>query len=97
MISNFFKFDPNQPENGPADQVLARTAWGENRGGGQVGLQSVINVIMNRAAHPGWWGTTPIGVNSIAGPSATPIGPSCLLLPQPTRCLRLLWRLRARR
>lgn len=33
-----------------ADQFLiAITAWRENRGGGQAGMQSVINVIMNRA------------------------------------------------
>jgi len=34
-----------------ADQfVLALTAWRENRGGGVPGMQSVANVIMNRAA-----------------------------------------------
>jgi spore germination cell wall hydrolase CwlJ-like protein len=33
------------------DQVLlALTAWRENRGGGASGMQSVANVIMNRAA-----------------------------------------------
>ena len=39
--------------------ILARTAYGENRGGGIDGMHSVLNVIMNRAAHPGWWGATP--------------------------------------
>lgn len=39
--------------------ILARTAFGENRGGGTVGMQSVLNVIMNRAAKPSWWGHTP--------------------------------------
>lgn len=29
--------------------VMALTAWRENRGGGQIGMQSVINVVMNRA------------------------------------------------
>lgn len=36
--------------------VLALTAWRENRGGGYPGMQSVVNVIVNRAAHRG---TTP--------------------------------------
>lgn len=43
--------------------TLARTIWGENRGGGWNGMQSVANVIMNRAAiaaqHGGyWWGNS---------------------------------------
>lgn len=42
--------------------VLARTAWGENRGGGTPGMQSVMNAVMNRVAHPGWWGTDIISV-----------------------------------
>lgn len=33
-------------------QVLALTAYLENRGGGIVGMQSVINVIQNRALYP---------------------------------------------
>lgn len=40
-------------------QILARTAYGENRGGGSQGMQSVLNVIMNRAKKPRWWGKTP--------------------------------------
>lgn len=37
-----------------ADQfLLALTAWRKNRGGGRVGMQSVINVICNRAAIKG--------------------------------------------
>jgi spore germination cell wall hydrolase CwlJ-like protein len=32
----------------PDRELLARTAWGEYRGGGRLGMQSVINVIMNR-------------------------------------------------
>lgn len=36
------------------DQVIgALTAWRENRGGGVVGMQSVINVLVNRATHRG--------------------------------------------
>ena len=31
--------------------VLALTAWRENRGGGIPGMQSVINVVCNRATH----------------------------------------------
>lgn len=37
-----------------ADQVvLALTIWRENRGGGYPGMQSVANVILNRARHRG--------------------------------------------
>lgn len=39
--------------------ILAGTAYGENRGGGTIGMQSVLNVIMNRARKPSWWGDTP--------------------------------------
>jgi len=36
------------------DQViLALTAWRENRGGGTAGMQSVMNVVLNRAAKHG--------------------------------------------
>jgi hypothetical protein len=38
--------------------ILASTAWMENRGGGKLGMQSVMNVVMNRADSPGWWGNT---------------------------------------
>lgn len=37
-------------------EIMARTAYGENRGGGARGVQSVLNVIVNRATHPTWWG-----------------------------------------
>ncbi|MGI4945123.1 MAG: cell wall hydrolase [Janthinobacterium lividum] len=37
-------------------ETAARTAWAENRGGGQTGMQSVLNAIGNRAGHPAWWG-----------------------------------------
>lgn len=43
-------------------EVVAGTAWGENRSGGVAGMQSVCNVIMNRANHPRWWGKTPLSV-----------------------------------
>ena len=33
--------------------MLALTAWRENRGGGYAGMQSVANVIVNRARHRG--------------------------------------------
>ncbi len=36
--------------------ILARTIWGENRGGGEEGMTSVANVVINRVAQPGWWG-----------------------------------------
>jgi hypothetical protein len=39
------------------DQVLLKlTAWRENRGGGALGMQSVMNVVLNRAKRHG---TTP--------------------------------------
>lgn len=37
-------------------ETAARTAWGEARGEGIAGMQAVLNVIGNRALHPGWWG-----------------------------------------
>jgi N-acetylmuramoyl-L-alanine amidase len=40
------------------DDVLARTICGEARGEGDMGMQAVANVIMNRVAHPGWEGHT---------------------------------------
>ncbi|OUJ03208.1 cell wall hydrolase [Acetobacter cibinongensis] len=43
-------------------QVAARTAWGEARGEGSRGMQAVLNVVGNRAAHPGWWGHDIAGV-----------------------------------
>jgi N-acetylmuramoyl-L-alanine amidase len=41
-------------------QLVARTAWGEARGEGQIGLLAVIHVIRNRVMWPGarWWGAT---------------------------------------
>lgn len=42
--------------------ILARTAFGENRSGGEPGMQSVLNVIMNRSAKAKWWGDTPRSV-----------------------------------
>jgi N-acetylmuramoyl-L-alanine amidase len=35
-------------------EVVARTAYGENRGGGHEGMQSVINVIYNRSCADGF-------------------------------------------
>lgn len=43
-------------------QAAARTAWGEARGEGRQGMQAVLNVIGNRAGHPGWWGHDIAGV-----------------------------------
>jgi spore germination cell wall hydrolase CwlJ-like protein len=42
--------------------VLARTMWGEARGEGALGMQAVGCVVINRAAHPRWWGEGIIGV-----------------------------------
>lgn len=48
-------------------QAAARTAWGEARGEGSRGMQAVLNVIGNRAAHPGWWGYDVAGVAQHSG------------------------------
>jgi len=40
-------------------EIVARTLYGEARGEGYLGQQGVCNVIFNRAAKPGWWGTNP--------------------------------------
>jgi len=37
-------------------EVLAKTLYGENRGGGEEGMHSVANVIVNRSKNPSWWG-----------------------------------------
>lgn len=39
-------------------EILAKTCWGENRGGGIDGMTSVLNVIINRSHKPSWWGKT---------------------------------------
>lgn len=38
--------------------ILARTIAGEARGEGDLGMQAVANVVMNRVANPCWWGST---------------------------------------
>lgn len=48
--------------NSNSVDILARTAWGENRGGGEIGMQSVMNSVLNRVRHGGWWGNTIVGV-----------------------------------
>jgi N-acetylmuramoyl-L-alanine amidase len=42
--------------------VLARTIWGEARGTGITGMKHVASVILNRAAHPRWWGHDVVSV-----------------------------------
>lgn len=37
-------------------ELAARTAWGEARGEGVVGMHAILNVISHRVAQPGWWG-----------------------------------------
>jgi N-acetylmuramoyl-L-alanine amidase len=41
------------PKPQPTPAVVALAAWRENRGGGESGMQSVINVLQNRAAQRG--------------------------------------------
>lgn len=45
----------------PVD-ILARTVWGEDRGGGMEGMAAIANVVLNRVNHPGWWGDTIVSV-----------------------------------
>lgn len=45
----------------PVD-VLARTIWAEDRGGGRTGMEAVAHVILNRVRLGGWWGNTIIEV-----------------------------------
>lgn len=42
--------------------VLALTVWREARGESQAAREAVAGVVMERAAHPGWWGRTPYGI-----------------------------------
>lgn len=42
--------------------TVARNAWGEARGCGELGMQAVINVIVNRADNPSWWGNSLVSV-----------------------------------
>lgn len=37
--------------------TMARTIWGEARGCGVIAMRGVACVILNRAAHPKWWGS----------------------------------------
>jgi len=41
---------------------MIRTIWGESRGERTVGRIAVAHVILNRAAQPAWWGSTPFDV-----------------------------------
>jgi N-acetylmuramoyl-L-alanine amidase len=43
-------------------EIAARTAWGEARGEGLLGMQAVLNTVGNRAVKPGWWGRSIAGV-----------------------------------
>lgn len=43
-------------------QIAARTAWGEARGEGLLGMQAVMNTFANRALTPAWWGRDIAGV-----------------------------------
>jgi cell wall hydrolase len=45
-----------------AYDTLARTLWAEARSEGRAGLEAVAAVVLNRAAHPRWWGRDVAGV-----------------------------------
>jgi len=42
----------------PAAELLARVIWGECRGKTAEEARAIAHVVVNRAARPGWWGTT---------------------------------------
>jgi spore germination cell wall hydrolase CwlJ-like protein len=52
--------DPSVEAIAPEDtaRVVALTAVGEASNQGYNGMQGVINTVVNRARHPGWWGDT---------------------------------------
>lgn len=49
--------NPSDPHD-----ILARTVWAEARGDGRRGMEAVACVILNRAAHPRWWGKDVLSV-----------------------------------
>ncbi len=67
------------PHSLDTHSVFARTIWGEARGEGQSGMEAVASVMLNRAAHPGWWGTD---VKSVC---LAPWQFSCWLVSDPNR------------
>ncbi|KPC52602.1 cell wall hydrolase [Amantichitinum ursilacus] len=50
--------------NADAQDVLARTVWGEARGGNgaEAGMTAVAHVVLNRVAARSWWGRTVVEV-----------------------------------
>ena len=66
-----------------ADDIMARTLFGEARGEGHVGMVAVANVIMNRAAKPCWWG------HSVKEVCLKPYQFSCWNVGDPNRQLML--------
>jgi spore germination cell wall hydrolase CwlJ-like protein len=59
--------------------ILARTIWGEARGEPPGGMEAVAAVVLNRAAHPRWWG------HDIAGVCLCPRQFSCWNADDPNR------------
>lgn len=39
-------------------EILARTLWSEDRGGGADGMKPIAGVVLTRASSPGWWGSS---------------------------------------
>ncbi len=60
-------------------EILARTMWGEARNQGELGMQAVACVVLNRINHPTWWGTN---VRSVC---LKPFQFSCWNLSDPNR------------
>lgn len=48
-------------------QIIALTAYGENRSGGVYGMQSVINVIQNRRLYPADYGYRDLDIQAASG------------------------------
>ena len=70
-------------ETASDDDILARTLCGEARGEGDQGMAAVANVVLNRVAKGGWWGTT---VKEVC---LKPYQFSCWLLADPNRAVIL--------
>jgi N-acetylmuramoyl-L-alanine amidase len=69
----------NAPDPANARDTLARTIWGEARGEASGGMEAVASVILNRAAHPRWWG------KDVSGVCLKPYQFSCWLENDPNR------------
>jgi N-acetylmuramoyl-L-alanine amidase len=70
-------------ETATDEDILARTLCGEARGEGDTGMKAVANVVMNRVAHPRWWG------HDVKGVCLKPFQFSCWNVGDPNRAVIL--------